>query len=73
MFEGTIVKTIIDKIAKSEPRTTVLGFVLAGVIAAQVDYSKLMQKDPVQIGNLIGAIVTALLGYYTNNKSIKTT
>ncbi len=69
-IKGKIFSTVVDKIAASEPRTTALGFVLAGIQAANIDYGKLLQKDPQQIGQLIAAIVTALLGYYINHPGI---
>lgn len=67
MFEGTIIKVVVDKLAKSEPRTTLAGAALGAVVAANIDYGKLMQKDPVQIGNLVGAVLTVALGYWMNH------
>lgn len=67
---GKVISVALDKIAKSQHTTTVLGAVLAGVIAAQVDWSKVLQKDPQQIGNLVGACVVGLLGYYTNHEKV---
>ena len=69
-IQGKILSTAVKKIADSEPRTTVLGFVLAGVEAAHIDYGKLLQKDPVEIGNAIGVVATALLGWYMNHKAL---
>lgn len=69
---GKIIGVVIDKVAKSEPRTTAAGVILGGIVAANVDYAKVLQKDPQQIGNLIGAVAVAALGYYTNHKKLQT-
>lgn len=68
-IEGTILGTVLKKVAASEPKTTILGVILAGAVAANLDYAKLLQGDPQQIGNAVAAIVVAVLGYYTNNPS----
>lgn len=66
-IKGDIIKSALKKVAGSnDTKTTVLGVAAAGVIAAQIDWNKLFQKDPAQIGLLIGTIVTAVFGYYTN-------
>lgn len=69
-IEGTILGTVVKKIAASEPRTTILGTVLGGVVLAQIDYGKLLAGDPTQIGNAVAAIVVAVIGYYTNHPSL---
>jgi len=49
--------------------TTVLGAILAVVLAASnVDYSKLVEGDPREIGKMVSSALVALLGYFTNKK-----
>lgn len=69
--KGNILKVVVDKVAKSEPRTTVLGFMLSAVVASQIDYNKLLQGDTTQIGNLVATLVIAVLGYYTNHPKLQ--
>lgn len=70
LVKGKIFQTVIDKLAQSEPRTTVGGMALAGIVAANIDYPKLIQGDPQQIGNLAAAIIVAVLGYYMNHSKL---
>lgn len=69
-IKGSIIGSIINNIAKSEPKTTALGAVLAAIQLANVDYGKLVQGDPEQVGRVVAAVVTALLGYFTNHKNL---
>jgi hypothetical protein len=71
LVKGKIIGTVVDKISASEPRTTIAGFVLATVVASNIDYGKLSQGDPTQIGNLIGAIAAAVLGWFANHKNLQ--
>ena len=66
-LEGSIIGKVLKNLQASEPVTTLLGFVLAGIVAAKVDYGKLLNKDPDQIANLVSAVVIAVMGYYTNH------
>jgi len=50
----------------NDHKSTVLGAVLAGLQLVNVDYVKLMQGDSAEIGKAVGAVVTALLGWYIN-------
>jgi uncharacterized protein YacL len=68
--EGDIISKVLKNLAASEPITTILGAVLAAVVASKINYSLLLQGDSTQIASVITAIITALLGYYTNNKSL---
>jgi len=70
LIKGKVIQTVVDKVAQSEPRTTGLGFVLSGIVAANIDYNKLVQGDLQQIGNLVAAVVVALLGWFTNHSKL---
>ena len=70
LVKGKILGTVIDKIAASEPRTTIAGAALAGLVAANIDYNKLVQGDPQQIGQAVAAVIVALLGYWANHKNL---
>jgi len=53
----------------NDKKTTILGAILAALIMTRVDWTKVFQGDPTNIGIVVGALVTALLGYYTNKSS----
>lgn len=66
-IKANIVKTFVQNVAKSnDHKTTLLGAVAAGVLATQIDFSKLMLGDKTELSKAVGAVVLALLGYYTN-------
>lgn len=66
-IKARIVRSFLSSLAKSnDTRTTILGIVAASLIAAQLDWGKLLQGDPDQIGMAAGAAVAALFGYWTN-------
>lgn len=67
LIKGKILGTVISKVAASEPRTTIAGAALGGLIAAQIDYNKLLQGDPQQIAAAIAAVIVAVWGYFTNH------
>jgi hypothetical protein len=69
-IKASIFERFLKNLAKSEPRTTIAGFVLAAVVASNVDYSALLHKDPQQIANLASAVVVAVIGYYTNHADL---
>jgi hypothetical protein len=54
------------KAMNNDRKTSVLGVLLAAIIAGNVDYSAVFHLDPAECGKLAAAIVTALLGWYTN-------
>lgn len=66
-LEGSIIGKVLKNLSASEPVTTLLGAVLAGLVASKIDYGKLLQKDPDQIANAVSVVVVTLLGYYTNH------
>ncbi len=66
-LQGDFLKAALNKVATSnDTKTTVIGYAAAAAIAAGIDWGKLFQKDPNELGKLAGAIVAALFGYYTN-------
>lgn len=68
-IKGDIVKAALKKVAgDNDTKTTALGTIAAGLLASQIDWGKLFQKDPTQIGLLVGTVVTLLFGYFTNKK-----
>lgn len=66
-IKGTIIEKVIKNLAASEPITTILGAILAAVIASKINWSLLLQGDSTQIASLVSVLVTALLGYFTNH------
>jgi len=65
--KARIIRAFINSIARSnDTRTTIMGIVAAGLIAAQLDWTALLKGDPDQIGLAAGAVVAALWGYWTN-------
>jgi len=67
-----IIRSFLRGLATSnDTRTTVLGIVAAALLAAQLDWSKLLHGDPDQIGLAAGALVAALFGYWTNKPTKK--
>lgn len=60
-------KALLGKVARdNDTKTTLLGFVAAGLLAANLDWGKLIQGDSTQIGQAVGAAVAVAIGYYTN-------
>lgn len=61
------IKSCLGRIASSnDTKTTVLGVVAAAVLASEIDYGKLLNGDGGEIGKVVGVVVVALIGYYTN-------
>lgn len=46
--------------------TTIIGAVLASVLATNVDWQAVFDGDPRQISAVVVAVLVALLGYFTN-------
>lgn len=68
-IKGDIIKAALRNVAgNNDTKATILGFVASAVLAAQIDYGKLLQKDPNEIGKAVGVLVAAVFGYYTNKK-----
>jgi len=63
-------KALVGKIS-NDNKATILGVALAGLMASRLDWGLLMKGDSSQMGVAVGAVVTAVLGYYTNKKDAK--
>lgn len=70
LVKGKILGTVIQKVADSEPRTTIAGAALSGLIASNIDYNKLVQGDTQQIATAIAALLVAVISYFTNHKKV---
>ena len=51
---------------KNDKVTTLLGALLGAGVWAQVDVPKLLAGDHAEIAKVVGGLVIALLGYFTN-------
>jgi hypothetical protein len=69
-IEGTIIGKIVGNLQKSEPKTTIIGAVLGVSVWSQVDWNKLLQKDPTQIALVITGLLLGVQGYWTNHKDL---
>jgi len=68
--KSAFAKSLVSKIASdNDTKTTVLGVAASALLASSIDFSKLINGDSNEIGKAVGAIVVALLGYYTNKKN----
>lgn len=68
-IKGAIAKSYLNKLATdNDTKTTILGFLAAGIIERKLDFGKLFSGDPDQLGNLAFALTVAAIGYYTNKK-----
>lgn len=62
-------KALLGRLAKdNDTKTTLLGIAAAALIAAQLDWGKLVAGDSAELGKAAGAVVAGLLGFYTNKK-----
>lgn len=50
----------------NDSKASILGVILAAIIALNVDYSAVFRLDPTECGKVIGAVSTAVLGYLVN-------
>ena len=57
----------------NDNRTTLLGLIAGGLIAANIDWGKVFAADPMEIGKVAGAIVAVLIGYLTNKPDANST
>lgn len=66
-IKASIAKGMLGKLADDhDTKTTALGVVAAGLLAANIDWSKLFKGDGTEIGKVVGALVVAAIGYYSN-------
>jgi hypothetical protein len=61
------------KAMNNDGKASLLGVVLAAIIALNVNYTAVFHLDPAECGKLAGAVLTAVLGYYVNrpDKTVK--
>jgi len=70
----TALKTALKKFSTdNSTKTTVLGVLAAGLLAADIDFGKLLTGDVAEITKVVSAVVALLFGFYTNrpNKEVK--
>lgn len=66
-FAGKAISNTVKDVAKSpDHQATAVGAIGAGLIAANIDYGKLLQGDSTEIGKAVGATVLAVVGYFFN-------
>lgn len=65
--EGGVLSKVISNLAASEPKTTILGAILAGIVASHTSYAKLLSGDSDAISTVVAAVVVAAIGYFTNS------
>lgn len=65
-------KAMLSRIANdNDAKTTVIGIIAAGILAAGVDWGKLFAGDSNEVGKVAGAVIAILFSYYTNKPSKK--
>jgi len=52
----------------NDKKTTWLGVLIGGIVAANADYTKVLEGNAAEISKLGVAVAVALIGYYTNKK-----
>lgn len=63
----TAVKSALRKFASdNDAKTTLLGVLASGILAADIDFGKLFTGDVTEITKAVSAVVALLLGFYTN-------
>jgi hypothetical protein len=65
-------KALLARLATSnDTKATILGIVAGGLLAANLDWGKLIAFDSAQLGQAAGAVIAVLIGYYTNRPDTK--
>lgn len=60
-----VIKNVLSKVS-ADHKTTVVGVLGSALLAANIDYGKLIEGDTPQVTNAVTAVVLALIGYFTN-------
>lgn len=55
--------------ASNDAKTTLLGIAAGGLLAANLDWAKLFNRDRAELAKAGGAVIVAMLGFYTNKPS----
>lgn len=64
------VRAAIERLSKDrDMQATVLGVILSALVAAKLDWGKLLHADPGECGQAAAVVVIALLGKVTNAPS----
>ena len=50
----------------NDTKTTMLGLAAGALLTSQLDFGKLLQKDPDELGKAAGVVIAVLIGYWTN-------
>lgn len=70
--KAAFAKSMVSKLANdNDTKTTILGLAASAVITSQIDFGKLLSGDSTEIGKAAGAVIAALIGYYTNKANKK--
>jgi hypothetical protein len=60
-------KSMLGQLAhNNDTKTTMLGLAAGALLASQLDFGKLLQKDPDELGKAAGVVIAVLIGYWTN-------
>ena len=69
---GGVVKQIVEKLATNpDTSSTWVGGVLSSVLAAKIDYDKLLGGDPVEVANVVGVVAVWLVCWLIGKKHQK--
>jgi hypothetical protein len=69
---GTLIVSFLNRLVTNpDTQTSALGITAGAIIAANVDYGKVIANDHGEQGKLLGAVVVGLFGYLTNKPKPK--
>jgi len=70
VLKGDFVKDLL-KTVSNDNKATVLGVCAGALVATKLDWPLLLKGDSAQIGTAVGAVVCALIGFYSNRPDAK--
>ena len=66
-LKALFAKSFLKKLAgDNNSKTSVLGFLAAALLAANVEWSEVFAGEPAEIGQAAGVLIAALWGWFTN-------
>jgi len=66
-LKALFTKSFLKKLAgDNNSKTTLLGFLAAALLAANVEWSKVLAGEPAEIGQAAAVLIAALWGWFTN-------
>jgi hypothetical protein len=69
-IKADFLREALKRVASSnDTKTTILGVGAGALLAANLDWTKLLHGDSGELGKATGAVIVAALGYYTNKAS----